>query len=210
MKRHVDRFTNLPNGLLDSVAVRSLSPTAFKVLVYLAKRCWGAKANGTIVFGLRSGCLIKNMVSHRYEENEIGIKKSAIGNALDELERRGLIACTHSSSFKLDKKVAREWRLTWIKTEADPPTNEYLRFEPPPPKPSRRQPWTRARNLSKNQKPCPPQWTETAPIVHPDGQPTRENGAEPQKQSTQMDCSESLSPSGRTRSYHRNRRSAAS
>lgn len=133
--READRFTQLPNFLLNSVAVRTLEPSDFMTLVYMAKRCYGAKDNGHIVFGVRGGCLILSQQKERYEEAAIGVGKSAIAVCLERLELRGLIRCTKEFTFK-QKKKTREWRLTWLPTIVDgvkqPPTNEFFYFREEP------------------------------------------------------------------------------
>ena len=112
--------------------MRSLSPAAFKVLVYVAKLCYGAEKNGRIGFGARSGCIRFDPASRRDEEVPIGLTKSAVADGLDELQRHGLLRCTKESSFG-QKQVVREWRLTWRpfvdeKGQKQPPTNEFLYF----------------------------------------------------------------------------------
>src|SRR4051812_15941191 len=118
-KREVDRFTSLPNYLLEHEAVRSLSPTAFKVMVYLAKRCFGPKNNGQIPFGARFGCKVRNIAINRDEEKAIGLSRGTTARALSELQDRGLIRCTKGSTFKLTKRSVREYELTWVNAGED-------------------------------------------------------------------------------------------
>lgn len=147
--RDVDRFCNIPNYVLASEAVRTLQPSHFMVLVYVAMRCYGAKRNGHIVFANRSGCLRLDN-SHpqrkywRWVETPIGpgptgMGKSTIGEGLVELERRGLIRCTRPSTFG-QKRLARTYRLTWVRTETEQATNEFLDWRPEysKPRPTRR------------------------------------------------------------------------
>lgn len=129
-KREVDRFTSLPNYLLEHEAVRSLSPAAFKVMVYLAKRCFGPKNNGQIAFGARFGCKVRNIAINLDEERTIGLSRGTTARALSELQGRGLIRCTKGSTFKLTKRSVREYELTWLNAGEDTRTNDFLYWRP--------------------------------------------------------------------------------
>jgi len=188
VKRAGDRFTNIPNYVLDSVAVRTLSPAAFKVLVYLVKRCYGAKDNGRIVFGARFGCRVRNPVVQHYEELSIGLSKSTIAKALAELELHGLIRCTKPSTFG-QKRMAREWRLTWVKANDELPTQEFLQFKPVAPAKTKASPFGR---------------TVMKVAVHRTGQWQRTNARSYVPQSTSPDYYNQDSPADRTRSYQCN------
>jgi hypothetical protein len=167
--------------------VRSLSPVAFKVLLYLAMRCYGAKANGNIVFSARSGCLIRDPITRKKIEHPIGLKHSATSGALTELQRRGLIVCTRESSFD-QKKMARTYRLTWVRSEEGQPTNEFLRFT----------------EEGANLEPSPLQRTINELTVRQGGQSLPRNGGKHPLQSATADYSESHSPPRRTRIYQGN------
>jgi hypothetical protein len=125
-KREVDRFTSLPNYLLEHEAVRSLSPAAFKVMIYLAKRCFGPKNNGQIAFGSRFGCKVRNIGINRDEEKTIGLSRGTTARALAELQERGLIRCTKGSTFKLSKRSVREYELAWLAAGEESKANTFL------------------------------------------------------------------------------------
>jgi hypothetical protein len=118
------RFVQLEHWLLDHPAVLRLSGDAFKVMVYMAKRFSGYN-NGEIGFGTRSGCTVKvngkesvckNILPPKTRKGRWGkSSEGRIRRALDELEAAGFIVCTKGSSFG-QKKLTREWRLTWLHT----------------------------------------------------------------------------------------------
>ena len=127
-RKQLDGFTQIPNYVLRSEAMRTASPAAVKVCLYLAARCFGAKHNGQIVFAIRSGCLLLNLATQRWEEQSIGLSPSRTAEALQELEERGFIVCTKDSTFN-QKRRAKEYRLTWMRTEQDIPTNDFLNWK---------------------------------------------------------------------------------
>jgi len=136
-KRFVDGFTNIPNFVLASTAVRTLQPSQFMVLMYLTMRCFSSKNNGEIGFANRTGCLWPDKITGKWSELEFGgatgLSKTTIGNALRELERRGLVECTKRSTFH-QKRLSKEYRLTWVKTATGGPTNDFLYFKQDQPK----------------------------------------------------------------------------
>ncbi len=117
------RHLRLEHWILDTAAARSLSGSAFKVLVYLGKRYDGFN-NGKIGFGCRSGCISKKTGTSERVTLPIGIGKSAIAAALLELETAGFIRCAKESTFD-QKRMAREWRLTWLPVGNEPATKEF-------------------------------------------------------------------------------------
>lgn len=178
--RDEDRFTNIPNHVLRHEAVRTLPPAAFKVMIYMASRCFGAKDNGHVIYGVRSGCLVKDLDTGKWFEAEIGLKRSATWAALTELQRRGLIVCTKDSTFD-QKKLTREYRLTWIRTPDCEPTAEYRNYR-----------------KGENLKASPPRRTVDAPIVRQSGQSQRANALNRAAQSATPDYGDLHSPPGRT------------
>lgn len=110
--------------ILETDAARSLSPPAFKVLVYLAKREKGDN-NGRIAFGARSGCFVRRKGTSEFDDLPIGLAPRTISDALYELEKAGFIRCTRESTFD-QKRMTREWRLTWVKCGSEPPTKDFI------------------------------------------------------------------------------------
>jgi len=129
----LDGYANFPNHVLASAAVRTLPPSAFMVMVYLAMRCYGTKGNGHIVYANRSGCRWFDPEKKKWVEMGIGgpkpLSKSTIGDGLRELERRGLIVCTQRSTFH-QKRLAKTYRLTWRRTEDNEATNDFMSWRP--------------------------------------------------------------------------------
>lgn len=124
----VARFVQLPYWILETPAARSLSGTAFKVLVYVAKRFNGVN-NGTIGFGSRSGCFVKKPGTGELEDMSIGIGKSAMAAALAELVAAGFLRCMKASSFD-QKRTTNEWRVTWLPAGSHPATKEFATMPP--------------------------------------------------------------------------------
>ena len=124
-----DRFVSLPYWLLESEAARHLPGSAFKVLVYLIKRFHGTN-NGQLGFGTRSGCLIWSTEIRGYVDESIALSKSHTAQALRVLEEIGFIECMKPSSFG-QKRLVREWRLTWLAHDGQPPTREFTRWRAP-------------------------------------------------------------------------------
>lgn len=118
------RFVQLPYWVLESERARLLSGTAFKVLVYLLKRFNGSN-NGRIAFGLRSGCFARNSATGEIEDRSLGLGKSAVGEALRELDAAGFIRCETPSSFG-QKRLTREWRVTWLEAAGKLPTKDFV------------------------------------------------------------------------------------
>ena len=117
------RFVQVPFWVLETDAARRLSGKATKVLLYMVKRHNGAN-NGQIGFGARSGCFVRESGKKSLTDASIGIGPSATSSALYELERAGFIRCTRDTSFD-QKRLTKEWRLTWLPVGTSPPTKEF-------------------------------------------------------------------------------------
>lgn len=124
------RFVQIPYWLLEAPAARSLSSTAFKVLVYVLKRFNGVN-NGLIAFGTRSGCFLKNPTSRQVIDVSIGMKQQTVSDALFELQGAGFIACARESVWTgtrgtKGQGIVREWRLTWLSCNGEAPTKDFI------------------------------------------------------------------------------------
>jgi hypothetical protein len=117
------RFVQIPYWVLETAAARSLSGTAFKVLIYVVKRFNGVN-NGAIGFGSRSGCFVRKPGTGDLEDVPIGIGKSALAAALVELEAAGFLRCTKASTFD-QKRTTKEWRVTWLAAHGKPATKDF-------------------------------------------------------------------------------------
>jgi hypothetical protein len=123
------RFIQVPYWVLETPATRALSGTAFKLLVYIVKRFNGVN-NGIIGFGVRSGCYVRKPGTGELIDLPIGIQPRTTANGLRELQEAGLIACTKASSFG-QKKLQREWRVTWLGTpDGKMATKEFATIQP--------------------------------------------------------------------------------
>lgn len=124
------RFVRLEFWLLEHPNFLVLSSNAKVVLIYLAKRFNGFN-NGQIGFGWRAGCFIQ-VNGKEHQERSFGLSRYQIGRALDELEGAGFIICTKTATFD-QKRLAREWRLTWLPSGPNaerPPTKEFASITP--------------------------------------------------------------------------------
>lgn len=129
----MDGFTGFPNCLLASEAALTLQPSHFMVLVVMAMHLGriGSKKNGKLAFPNRAGCPWWDHTQKKWVSRPVlHFTKSTTGAALRELEARGLIQCTKRYGFD-QKRKAKEYRLTWIKTEEGPATNEWLNYKHP-------------------------------------------------------------------------------
>jgi hypothetical protein len=118
------RFVQLPFWLLESPAFLALSSSAKCTLLFLTKRFNGVN-NGHIGFGVRSGCFIPLPGSGELVDRPIGLAKSAIARSLKALEAAGFIRCTKDATFD-QKRLTREWRLTWIQCSGCPATKDFM------------------------------------------------------------------------------------
>ena len=144
-----ERFVQIPYWVLESPAARMLSPTAFKLLVYILKRFNGMN-NGRIAFGVRSGCFVRKADGGgAVEDTDIGLKPSTIADAIFELVGAGFIAFERDSLFTgrrgtIGQGVVREWRLTWLPSDGKLPTKDFVaakgRFRRPKTQPKNKLP----------------------------------------------------------------------
>ena len=107
-------FVRLPIWMLKSAAWRTLSPSAFKLLVHLWSRHNGQN-NGEIAYAVRDAA-------------EIGLGKSAASDALAELVDRGFLKIRRAATFKLKTKEARTWELTAEPVNGQPASRDFMRW----------------------------------------------------------------------------------
>jgi len=121
------RFVQLDYWILETEAARNLSGTGFKVLIYVLKR-FNGRNNGKIAFGVRSGSYGRLPGKPALIEMDIGLSKSRVAEALHELEMAGFLHCTQESSFD-QKKLVKEWRLTWLPCGGVPATKDFVKLQ---------------------------------------------------------------------------------
>lgn len=108
-------FTQFPHWVMETPAFHCLTPEARTALLYMAKRFYGWN-NGQIGFGVRSGGFVRNPGQPDSEVVDVPVmSKTTMHRALVEVEALGFAVVTKESSFG-QKKLAREWRLTWLPT----------------------------------------------------------------------------------------------
>ena len=116
------RFVQLPFWMMETPAFLALSANAKCTLLFIAKKFNGFN-NGKLVFGWRSGCVVP-VNGKEFQEKAIGLSRDQVGRALKELSEQGFIQCTKDASFD-QKRLTREWRLTWLPCDGQPPTKDF-------------------------------------------------------------------------------------
>lgn len=123
----VGRFLSLPFWVMETPAWLALSPNCIVVLLAIAKRFNGVN-NGRIAFGVRSGIFVpaggKQLV-----EKPFGLSRFQVARALDEAVDAGFLACTQDATFH-QKRLVREWRLTWLPSNGQPATKDFAKVQP--------------------------------------------------------------------------------
>lgn len=92
-------------------------PPASKVLMDLLQLQW--RNDRPVAFGVRQAA------------EKIGCKPDTAGKAFGILRERGFIVCTNESLF--NSKVGsrpREWRLTWMPYDNNPPSHDWQKWQP--------------------------------------------------------------------------------
>jgi hypothetical protein len=121
------RWVQLEFAVIESPAFLALSSNAKVALLFMLKRYDGFN-NGKIVFACRDGCVVQ-ITGKEYANKPFGLSRSQLCRAIKELEDFGFIDCTQPAKFD-QKRLAREWRLTWLPFKGKPPTREYMAYRP--------------------------------------------------------------------------------
>jgi hypothetical protein len=113
-------FVMLPNYVFDSAAFQSLKPGPKALLFELIRQHNGSN-NGRIIFSARQMAEALN-VSDR----------ETIAKYTRELVNTGLICPIRLGGFnvKASERRATEWALTWIAVGTEPPSKDFLKWQP--------------------------------------------------------------------------------
>ncbi len=111
------QYALLPYVLLNSNAWRSLSGSAVKVFLELRTRFHGVN-NGRLILSLDEGARI------------LGLGKSTVQRALDELQERGFVICTRKGNWY--GRLASTWTVTDQRTNGAPATNAWKAWRSTP------------------------------------------------------------------------------
>lgn len=111
------RFIGLPHYMLNSPAWKTMSPNAKALLLAVWRRHNGIN-NGEISYAVD-------------EAAEIGMSSSVAARAFVELQDRGFLKVARQSSFNLKNKLARTWILTAERYRGEPPTRDFMKWQPP-------------------------------------------------------------------------------
>jgi len=122
------RYVQIHYWMMETPAFLALSGWATKALLMVLKRYDGFN-NGKISFGTRSGCFVRKPGARQLADANFGISKSSITRALAELEAYGWIVCTQEAAFD-QKRLVRNWRLTWLPCDGKLPTKEFAAYSP--------------------------------------------------------------------------------
>jgi len=110
-----ERFVPVPHRMIESEAWRSLSPPAIKVWMQLRSRYNGSN-NGAL------------SLSYADAGNLLGLGRSTIKKAFDELEEKGFIELIKLGHWHGRK--ATEWRVTDEGFKGKPATQEWRNWKP--------------------------------------------------------------------------------
>ena len=124
-----NRFLQLDYFFLETQAFRQLTGNDTKVLLFMLKRFNGIN-NGKIGFGVRSGCFVPTKGTGLPINSSIGLSAASIARSLRNLERLGFIRCTREAAFD-QKRLVREWRLTWLPCNGELATKEFASLSSP-------------------------------------------------------------------------------
>jgi len=120
-------FVQIPWWVMETPAYHCLSPEARTALLYMTKRFYGHN-NGRIGFGVRSGGFVRNHSAQPDAEliDVPVMSKTRMHRALIEVEALGFAVVVKESSFG-QKKLTREWRLTWLPAhDRSTPTKDFM------------------------------------------------------------------------------------
>lgn len=124
----VSPFVQFPWWMMETPAFHLLSADSKVTLLYLAKRFYGHN-NGQIGFGVRSGGFVRWRPGQPDTElRDVPLfSKTRQHRALCEVQAFGFAMVAKESSFG-QKRLAREWRLTWLPCDGKPPTKDFMRL----------------------------------------------------------------------------------
>jgi biotin operon repressor len=111
-----EQYAPLPYALLQSPAWRSLSGAAVKVFLELRTRFHGAN-NGRLTLSLEEA------------KRLLGLGKTTVQRALEELQVKGLIICTRKGQWY--GRLASTWATTDRPSDSAPATNNWKTWQPP-------------------------------------------------------------------------------
>ena len=118
-KEKVPRHVRFYHWMLKSPAWRSLTPLARALYMQISARYMGTN-NGAIPYSVREG------------QDELGVGRSSIHRAQQELTERGFIVVARRSLFSQKLKRAMEWRLTefYCDVTQTPATKDFMKWQP--------------------------------------------------------------------------------
>ena len=119
----VPPFVQLPWWMMETPAFHSLTSDSKVALLYVAKR-YNGHNNGKIGFSVREGGFVRQPGQPDAQARDLPLfSKTRMHRALDELQAFGFAVVAQESSFG-QKRLAREWRLTWLPCDGAP-TKEF-------------------------------------------------------------------------------------
>lgn len=111
-------FVMIEHWMFDCPAYRALKPGP-RVLLFELIRRYNGTNNGRIGLGVREAA------------RAIGLRDDeAAARHFRTLEATGFIICIKNAGFNMKSPIdrtAREWRLTWLQYDGQPPTKDFMR-----------------------------------------------------------------------------------
>jgi hypothetical protein len=129
-QQFMDGHIQVPNAVMASEAITTARPSSVMVLLMMTMQLGkiGTSHNGKLAFPDRAGIPWWDSKDKRWISLPVlHLSRSTIGAAIRDLEQRSLIACTRHFTFD-QKRKAKEYRLTWLKTDDGPATHDYLNY----------------------------------------------------------------------------------
>jgi len=118
-------FVQIPWWLMETPAFHSLTSDSKAALLYVTKRFNGHN-NGKIGFSVREGGFVRNPGQPDAQAHDYPLfSKTRMHRALSELQAFGFAVVAQESSFG-QKRLAREWRLTWLPCDGKAPTKDFV------------------------------------------------------------------------------------
>jgi len=112
-------FVQLPWWMMETPAFHSLTSDSKVALLYVAKR-YNGHNNGKIGFSVREGGFVRQPGQPDAQAKDFPLfSKTRMHRALCELQAFGFAVVAQESSFG-QKRLSREWRLTWLPCNGAP------------------------------------------------------------------------------------------
>ena len=113
----IEPFLKIERWMFDCPAYRTLKPGPRALMLELI-RLFNGSNNGRIGMGVRTA------------GRALGVEPGTVGGYFHKLEDAGFIVATQRAGFNMKApgdRTATEWRLTWLPSDGQAPTKEFMR-----------------------------------------------------------------------------------